>query len=265
LKAHGLFADASPRETPFSTPQLQVLAVEVEAVLGVWLLSGLWPRAAWAAALALFAALAGASLYLALDGQRSCGCFGRVEVSPWWTAGLDVAAITLLALIRPQPVQAAGEPLGRRLSRSPALTAVAGAVILLGLGAGGLTLAFESPGHALAYLRGESVLVEPAVSDVGSAPPGVATELRITIKNLTDHAIRLTGGMQDCTCLTTQDLPVSVPAHGNVTVRVVLGFRGSPGKFQQRFHFYTDESSQPVLIGRAVGRVLPRDRVVTPR
>jgi hypothetical protein len=36
------------------------------------------------------------SLYLALAGQRSCGCFGRMTVSPWLTLIFDIAAMAAL-------------------------------------------------------------------------------------------------------------------------------------------------------------------------
>ena len=54
----------------------------MEAVLGLWLLSGWSARAAWAGATGFFALMASASLYLALAGQQSCGCLGRIQVNP---------------------------------------------------------------------------------------------------------------------------------------------------------------------------------------
>ncbi|MCS6977357.1 MAG: DUF1573 domain-containing protein [Gemmatales bacterium] len=52
--------------------------------------SGLAQRWARYAALVFFALLAAASLFMALEGRSHCGCFGRVEINPWWTFGLDV-------------------------------------------------------------------------------------------------------------------------------------------------------------------------------
>jgi hypothetical protein len=67
-----------------------IASIELEITLGVWLLSGWFQRGAWLGALGFFGVLAGVSLYLALIGQRSCGCFGRVPVNPWLTFTLDV-------------------------------------------------------------------------------------------------------------------------------------------------------------------------------
>ncbi|MGO9110686.1 MAG: MauE/DoxX family redox-associated membrane protein [Thermoguttaceae bacterium] len=75
--------------------------VQFELLLGVWLLSGLLPRLTWLAALACFSAFACVSLYKALSGYTTCGCFGKVEVSPWHTAILDVFVVLSLLCFRP--------------------------------------------------------------------------------------------------------------------------------------------------------------------
>lgn len=71
------------------SPPVQMLSVVAEIVLGVWLVGGWWRPGAWAAASLFFALMAGVSLWLAAQGQNSCGCFGRVAVHPWATFGLD--------------------------------------------------------------------------------------------------------------------------------------------------------------------------------
>lgn len=63
----------------------------VEVLLGLLVLSGyLWRTLQWHIAL-LFAGFACFSLYLAVNGASSCGCFGPVHFNPWWTFGLDAA------------------------------------------------------------------------------------------------------------------------------------------------------------------------------
>ena len=81
-KAHGLVGDPFATDSFLSSPRLLVATIELEIVLGLWLLSGWLPRAVWMTTLAFFGILAAVSLYLALEGQQSCGCFGRVTVSP---------------------------------------------------------------------------------------------------------------------------------------------------------------------------------------
>src|SRR6266404_4121407 len=106
LKAHELLNDPLFEDSFFSSPRLQIVTIEAEIVLGLWLLSCWFVRAAWATAVIFFAVLASASLYLALDGQPSCGCFGQVTVSPWATFAFDAIIVTaLLAWHLPQSFQ----------------------------------------------------------------------------------------------------------------------------------------------------------------
>lgn len=74
------------------------IQIGVELGLGLFVLSGLyWSKLRWLL-LILFAGFAGYSLYLALNGAASCGCFGPLRVEPWWTFLLDVAIVCGLAI-----------------------------------------------------------------------------------------------------------------------------------------------------------------------
>jgi len=42
------------------------------------------------------------TLYKGLSGQASCGCFGKVESSPWYTLMIDLSAVVMLLFFRPQ-------------------------------------------------------------------------------------------------------------------------------------------------------------------
>lgn len=102
LTAAGLKAyDPLAQDSFLGSPRLHIAAIETETLLGLWLLSGWSVRASWVSALGLFSLLAGVSLWLALEGQSSCGCLGRVQVSPWAMFALDLAALMALAIWRP--------------------------------------------------------------------------------------------------------------------------------------------------------------------
>lgn len=73
--------------SPFLTP----LLVGGELGLGLCALAGLYWRQLRLAAMVLFASFACFSLVLALQGATSCGCFGPLEINPWWTFLLDIA------------------------------------------------------------------------------------------------------------------------------------------------------------------------------
>jgi hypothetical protein len=78
-----------------------MLPLQIGAELGVGLLAvtGLyWRHLRWFAAI-LFTTFAAYSLYSATRGAASCGCFGPLDIHPWWTFALDVAI--LLGLLLP--------------------------------------------------------------------------------------------------------------------------------------------------------------------
>jgi hypothetical protein len=81
---------------------LLIGAVEFELFFGLWLLVGCWPKPTWAAALACFALFFCVSLYKALSGHASCGCFGQVPVNPWYTVMLDLTIVFALFHWRPE-------------------------------------------------------------------------------------------------------------------------------------------------------------------
>jgi hypothetical protein len=64
-----------------------------EFSLGLLFLSGFYWRYILWFGLVLFAAFGANSLYLALHGAASCGCFGSLHVNPWWTFALDATVV----------------------------------------------------------------------------------------------------------------------------------------------------------------------------
>lgn len=79
-----------------------VLQVDFELALGIWLLSGLFKKAAWLAALICFLVFSFITLYKVLIGAESCGCFGSVDVNPWVTLfAIDIPSVIALVLYRP--------------------------------------------------------------------------------------------------------------------------------------------------------------------
>jgi hypothetical protein len=101
LKAHQLATEPVAERDLLSNRTFLVVWVELELLLGTWFVSGLLPRAAWVAAVNCFFLFAIVAALKAFSGEASCGCFGRIEVSPWYTLGLDVGALAALLVFRP--------------------------------------------------------------------------------------------------------------------------------------------------------------------
>jgi len=81
---------------------LSLLVVELELILGIWLISGVHRRRAAQVALLCFSAFALASLYKAVTHEPSCGCFGPLEINPWITACFDVFMVATLGFLAPR-------------------------------------------------------------------------------------------------------------------------------------------------------------------
>src|SRR5258708_6619372 len=65
-------------------------------------LVGLYPKVSWWLLVGCFISFLAASLDQALAGASSCGCFGTLQVSPWYTAGFDAICLILLWIAQPE-------------------------------------------------------------------------------------------------------------------------------------------------------------------
>src|SRR5262245_15394264 len=155
FKTVALVQDRLPSNSLLTSPLAVLGAVAVEIAIGLWLCSGLAPRAARQAGVAVFLVLAGASAYSIWAGRPSCGCLGDLTISPWATLLFDQLAVGGLLLWRPTRTSA---PLsGRGYPLAVAVTSLG----LVGLFLAVLTLLYGSPAAGLAALSGTGVSVDP--------------------------------------------------------------------------------------------------------
>ena len=103
LKGHQLATSPLAETGPLTSRWLLIVVVEIELALGLWLLVGALQPLARHAAITCFTVFGAVSLLRALNGASTCGCFGSVAISPWWTAALDAAAVASLLLAKPTP------------------------------------------------------------------------------------------------------------------------------------------------------------------
>jgi len=101
LKGWQLLSEPIVDESIWTSRPFLILTVEFELALGIWLLSGLFKKAAWLAAITCFGVFSLVTLYKGITGAESCGCFGKVHVNPWITLfAIDLPAVIALALFR---------------------------------------------------------------------------------------------------------------------------------------------------------------------
>ncbi len=96
FKTHQLTSGPMPENSLFTSRWFLIGLGEFELALGLWLLSGAYPKQARIMALVTFASFGVVSLYQAFSGESSCGCFGKASVSPRHTLLLDSAAVVAL-------------------------------------------------------------------------------------------------------------------------------------------------------------------------
>jgi hypothetical protein len=263
LKAQGLGVETVASVGVFSAAELQVVVVELEIFLGIWLLSLKKPAGAWIASLLTFGVFAGTSLYLGLLGQSSCGCFGQLSVNPWLALGFDAIVLLGFLLGRP-PLNDLWYTPATRILRTgiSILSALVAIAAFTGLLFGLAYLGYGSVPAAIANLRGERISVQPRLVNVGEGNPDDIQVVRMSVANWKPKPIRLVGTSQDCSSF-VDELPLTIPSHQSRTFGLKFRFSGSPGIFTHRVTFLLDDDGLRLLGFRVTGRVLPTMKTVS--
>ena len=245
LKLAGSAVSPFAQYGPWTAPHIQALAIVWEVLLGLWLLSRVYPFGASLAAMVTFTLFASISGYLGWIGQPECGCFGIIRTSPWTAFIVDLIALALLLATRPHWRTSASTP---QPSRLPGFANIlVGTILILTALAAVALLRYGSLAAAWARLHGLALYAPPYV-DFGSAPPGQELLQDIPVTNWTDTPIQLIGGTSDCSCIVTHSLPLTIPPGEMRTITVTLRppTAGS-GLFTRRVELWTDSLRQPVL------------------
>lgn len=96
LKAHQLATESLLGRGLLNSRAVLVAAVELEILLAFWLVSGLALGAAWWVTAAVFGVFGAVAAGKGIAGEPTCGCFGRVATSPWFSFWLDVSVLLAL-------------------------------------------------------------------------------------------------------------------------------------------------------------------------
>lgn len=102
LKSQQLLSEPVMSKGFWESWEFFLIQIPLETGLAIWLLSGLFRKAAWLLTTIAFGGFICVTLGEALLGFESCGCFGTVEVNPWVTLlAIDVPIFLLLVIFRP--------------------------------------------------------------------------------------------------------------------------------------------------------------------
>jgi len=88
-----------PQSTFFQAVENSVWFVNAEFAFGLWLMIGTYAWVSRRIAIAWFSVFFEAALWMATNGVKSCGCFGRVQVNPWYALIGDGAILALLIMV----------------------------------------------------------------------------------------------------------------------------------------------------------------------
>jgi len=233
-----------------ASQDLHRLTILAELLLALWLLSGSAARLARAAAMVFFIVVAAVSLRMALEGQSSCGCFGRVVVHPWVTFGIDSVIATLLLgsmFLRSEMADSARMSISGTLLRGSGIAVVLIAVLMSAWGSDLSTV--------MARLRNQPLTMSPRNSAIGSGKVGEARVAQFVVENHSDRVVKLVGGSASCACATTEAMPCEIPVGGSMTIPVFVKFYGTKGRFRHSFYVYTDHPRQRKLTATFTGTV----------
>ena len=103
LKIHQLLTEPIVSKGFWESWAFFVIQIPLELGLGIWLVCGLFRKAAWIIAVLAFGLFILVTLQKGFIGAESCGCFGRVKVNPWITFSIiDVPIFLGLVIFRPK-------------------------------------------------------------------------------------------------------------------------------------------------------------------
>ena len=103
LKIHQLLTEPIISKGFWESWEFYLIQIPLELGLGIWLVCGLFRKAAWVVAVLSFGLFIVVTLQKGLIGAESCGCFGRVEVNPWITLSvIDIPLFLALLIFRPK-------------------------------------------------------------------------------------------------------------------------------------------------------------------
>ena len=249
LKIHFLFTDVFLQHSMLLPTRIELAFAAIEVVFAIWLVLVGKHIFDWMVCVALFAGFAIFSILLIMMGQKSCGCFGVVHTSPWFSLGLDCAILIFVFQFRPE-----------NLDRKKLMTLLGSSTAKLAFSLVTLVVV----GSAATFLYGSGKLHQSLNDEivcpsdeiwVGEEAVGKTVDAFVEFNNLTSSPIRIVGGHSVHGDDLTSALPLVVEADARTSVPIKVKFRGLPGLFVRRVVFYTTSKANWQVVVRLNGRV----------
>ena len=216
-----------------------ILVVEFELIFGIWLLFGKLLKLTWLLSIGCFSIFAAVSLYKALSGEVSCGCFGAVVINPWVTMVFDLAIVGCLLLFRPSSSMLAVNAPKNNLESHWFLHTSLMTIVLILVTTVQIYLFFGSFIGLGDFMTSQEISIEIDKSFETEKTDVVG----VFVTNRTDGRIRLVGVRTDCGCGKIEGVPVSIPPRSQAHVLFVADERVDrieKAKQKQRIVFYVD-------------------------
>ena len=208
-------------------------------------------RAPLLVALITFAGFTAVNLRDIAHGVAKCGCFGDLPVTPWTALAIDASALALLVIA--YATLRRGETF-RTDTRAALTQFVACQLLLAGCWSAFVAASARSSEVALASFGNDDIAVLPGQIDFGVSPAGESAYRTVTIHNLSASPLIFFGGTADCGCVTTADMPVTIPPGESRGIGITLKLPATAGTFRCEAYLWTDNPSHKTLVVELTGR-----------
>jgi Protein of unknown function (DUF1573) len=108
------------------------------------------------------------------------------------------------------------------------------------LTAGWGSLRSGSPRLLLPYLSGERLLITPTTLQLGNLKGSDVAEATVLFVNRTGKNVTVVGAQKSCSCIKTEELPVTVPDGGSRELHLEIHIAKRSGSFRESVKFFTD-------------------------
>jgi hypothetical protein len=221
------------------------VAAILELFLAIWLIIFMYPRICLVCIALFFCLGIIHNLYLVIQGETSCGCFGAVQVPPIVSIGIDVICIALcIAALSYSPINNLrfNDPLF-----NPFTIGIASLICLS-------FIYTNSHFNIMNMLSNNGdVFIDKSIINIGDGILDDKKEVAINVTNGTNMPIRIVGFKSTCDCIVVSNLPVVLPAHSDTSIMLQYKYVGN-GSFNKLVRLYV-ESPSIWLETRLIGRV----------